>query len=378
VSAFLAKPPVGPRLNYADPLARGLAAAWLFNERGGTRIKNQAVLGYAGSDAGRYDGTVAGSDLQWGSALDGPILRPGSGTQSMTFGTITSGTTFSIAFRMRRTTTGAAYQTLLTESSNQGLWLRSGGLFTYYFGGDHTLGPTLAVGTLYDVVVSCNAGAMTMYVDGTPDAATVASVPSIGWTHSLNDPGGDSFVGDLHHLQVWVGRALTWQDANALRADPYRAFRFRRLPVPLHSSAATAYALAADAGSYTLTGSAAALKAARLLTAAAGAYTLTGSAATVRVARLLSAAAGAYVVTGQAAGLYKGRTLTAGAGSYGLSGGAAALKVARKIVANAGTYALTGSDATLIYTIVSTSGRVYILPATGRTFVLPDSDRSFP
>jgi hypothetical protein len=147
---------------------------------------------------------------------------------------------------------------------------------------------------------------------------------------------------------------------------------------PSPSAASTAYSLAAAAGSYALTGSAAALKAARLLAAAAGAYTLTGSAATVRVARLLSAAAGAYVVTGQAAGLYKGRTLTAGAGSYGLSGSAAALKAARKIVATAGTYALTGSDATLIYTIVSTSGRVYILPATGRTFVLPDSDRSFP
>lgn len=85
--------------------------------------------------------------------------------------------------------------------------------------------------------------------------------------------------------------------------------------------------LAADAGSYEVTGGAAGLRAGRLLGADAGSYAVTGAAADLRVGRRLGADAGAYAITGTAAGLVADRT----------------------IGANAGSYAVTGSDATLTY-----------------------------
>ena len=83
------------------------------------------------------------------------------------------------------------------------------------------------------------------------------------------------------------------------------------------------------------------------LTAAAGSYSLTGSAAGVRAARKLVAAAGSFALAGGATGLEKGFEVAADAGSYSLAGGAATLRVTRRVPADAGSYALTGSAAGL-------------------------------
>ena len=103
--------------------------------------------------------------------------------------------------------------------------------------------------------------------------------------------------------------------------------------------------LAAAAGSYSITGTAATLRRGKVLSAAAGSYAVTGTAATLRRARKTAAAAGSYSVTGTAAGVKRGRKTGAGAGSYSVTGTAAGVKRGRKTGAGAGSYSVTGTAA---------------------------------
>lgn len=124
----------------------------------------------------------------------------------------------------------------------------------------------------------------------------------------------------------------------------YRPHGFYTAP-----SATQAYTLAAESGSYALTGSAATLKAARMMAAASGAYALTGSAATLKRAFTMPAASGAYALTGSGADLRVTRNMNAEAGSYALTGSPAALRAARRLAAESGAYVLTGSPTDLIF-----------------------------
>lgn len=126
--------------------------------------------------------------------------------------------------------------------------------------------------------------------------------------------------------------------------------RWGRALTPIVLKAApTAYTLTASSGSFALTGTAATLKAGRVLSAASGTFTETGTAATLKAGRRLTAASGAFTETGTAATLKVGRLLSAASGTYTLTGTAATLKSARRLTAASGTYVLTGTDATLSY-----------------------------
>lgn len=120
----------------------------------------------------------------------------------------------------------------------------------------------------------------------------------------------------------------------------------------------TNYILTADAGSFTLSGTAAALEAGRYLAANAGSYTLTGQDVTFVVDRVLTAESGSFSLTGTDATLtYSGTTytLTADPGSYTLTGTDAALEAGRLLAASPGSYTLTGQDATLTRDAVLTA-----------------------
>lgn len=128
---------------------------------------------------------------------------------------------------------------------------------------------------------------------------------------------------------------------------------------------AGAYTLTADAGTFTLTGVEAGLRADRLLTAETDTFTLTGIDAGLRADRLLSAGTGSYTLTGVSAGLTRGYTLTAEVGSYTLTGVSAGLTVDRRLVAEPGTFTLTGQDASLrgpgdgLWTTIQRNSRLF-------------------
>ncbi len=110
---------------------------------------------------------------------------------------------------------------------------------------------------------------------------------------------------------------------------------------------ASGITLTADAGSYTITGTAATLRRARKVAAAAGSYAVTGTAASTKRGRKVGAAAGSYTVTGTAATLREAKKVIAAAGAYSVTGTAAALREAKKVGAEVGSYTVTGTDATL-------------------------------
>ncbi|KQZ25840.1 hypothetical protein ASD50_20675 [Mesorhizobium sp. Root552] len=158
-------------------------------------------------------------------------------------------------------------------------------------------------------------------------------------------------------------------------------------------SAGTAYTLTCDAGSFTIGGTAASLKAALNLTASAGAFAITGTAATLRAGYglpadagsfaiggtaaslkagfALAANAGTFVIAGTAAALRAGTVLSADAGAFVISGADAALKASRVLVAESGAFIWTGTDADLIDDTGTTS---YVLEAEPGSFQITGTD----
>lgn len=109
----------------------------------------------------------------------------------------------------------------------------------------------------------------------------------------------------------------------------------------------TNYSLTADAGSFALSGQAAALKADRRLTGNAGSFALSGQTAGLLYGRKVAAASGVFTFTGQDVAFRLGYGLTAAAGSFALTGQTATLTRTRHLVSDAGSFALSGQAATL-------------------------------
>ena len=128
--------------------------------------------------------------------------------------------------------------------------------------------------------------------------------------------------------------------------------------------------IAADSGSFAITGSAATLKLGHKISAAAGTYDITGSVASLEYGFKIIAGSGSYVLTGQDATLsyFSGIAISAGPGSFTLSGSDASLLIGRKIVASSGTFTITGSAAQIEY------GR--LLTAQGGAYTVTGSDAS--
>jgi hypothetical protein len=201
------------------------------------------------------------------------------------------------------------------------------------------------------------------------DAATVIELPQT--TDSTQTRGGAT--------DLW-GATWTVSEINAsgfgVRLQPsgqsnssYER-RVDHVEVTVHYTAAPAE-LAADPGSYAVTGSAAALEAQRELDADPGSYAVAGSpvemateggsAASLWVGRkdatggadtwgatLSSATRSAAVLVEVLAGELPGEfALDADPGSYAVSGAAAGLEAGRGLSADPGSYAVTGADAAL-------------------------------
>jgi hypothetical protein len=162
----------------------------------------------------------------------------------------------------------------------------------------------------------------------------------------------------------------------------------------LGRSIAAPRTLTADAGSFSLTGNAAALGTSRVLTASAGSFVLTGQDASLEASRVLScsagvftltgnqaalvkvgdyellANAGSFVLTGNAADLRATRVLSCSAGVFTLTGNAASLNLTRAIVASVGTFSLSGQAADLRATrVLTASAGAFVLTGNAATLV---------
>jgi hypothetical protein len=165
--------------------------------------------------------------------------------------------------------------------------------------------------------------------------------------------------------------------------------------------------IVADAGSFTLTGTAVSLELGRKITAGLGTFELTGTAASLERGLDINADTAAFTLTGADvtltyfsgifieveptsfeftptnAALEIGRKIVASTGTFSLSGTAALLEYGREIAAGSGAFALTGMDATLSATFppppfvrarvgaTSARSKATAASAKARTGVLP-------
>lgn len=136
------------------------------------------------------------------------------------------------------------------------------------------------------------------------------------------------------------------------------------------NAAGSTYTLSAAGGSYSYTGTAAALRATRELPAAGGTYALTGTAAQLRRGYTLTAASGSYAQAGTPTVLRVARTLSAAGGTYAQVGAAAVLRAARRLPAGSGNYTYDGTSAQLRY---SGAAATYTLTAAGGAYGLTGS-----
>lgn len=123
----------------------------------------------------------------------------------------------------------------------------------------------------------------------------------------------------------------------------------------------TGHTLAASGGSATATGTAATLKAERLITASNGAAAATGTSAGLIARRILSAAQGSASSAGASVSLRADRRLTAANTGVTATGASAALARGLRVSASSGAIIISGTAATLTY--AGTQLQVYALAA---------------
>ena len=243
-----------------------------------------------------------------------------------------------------------------------------------------------ASGTWYYVVAWHDSVANTINIcvnDGTPDSASYSAGVQDS-THQFEI--GRAFAAINRDIDGLVDEVGIWKRvlSGAEITELYNGGAGRDYTY-IAGGAGPNYTLAAALGTYTLTGQATGLEAARILTALQGSFgltgqdtallrgfylaseqgsfTLTGQAVGLLIARRLIAAQGSYGLTGQDVTLTytpdggPDYTLTADAGSYTLSGQAVSLIASRLLVAGAGAYVLTGQDASFLVSRLLAAGQ---------------------
>ena len=214
--------------------------------------------------------------------------------------------------------------------------------------------------TAVTVTLTTVSGDLVIKFDQRYDA--LENVPSLsaGWTNGAT--GGN--VDEGCRLS-YISATGTTQVCNS-EDESYSSIVAISIP-----EAATGYTIAADGGSFALTGDASNLEFGRLVGANAGSYTLTGADVTLTYTPIgnysITADGGSYTLTGDASNLEFGRLLSAEAGAYTLTGADALRDLS--MVALGGSYTLTGADVTLTY-----NGSGATLTAEAGVFTLTGAD----
>lgn len=373
-------------LNRDCDLARGLVAWFPGGPSGGNQVFDRSMLGRGNHGAfGTAPAWVPGKDggkeaLQFVSASSQYVECPAAAI---------TGHPCTIAAWVKPTTAAnfaLVNVTCLTTTTRITLEYRSGSVFRAgtvddgNTGGSATGTVTSAIGTWgHAVAVHTSVSSRSVYTNGgnvVSDSTALTTFTGLNRTmlgctyiNSARGTFSNSVIGEV---ALW-NRALNASEVFSLY-HPQTRWQLRYQPGRkkwfLGVSGGNAYTLTASAGSFSLSGQAATLKAARTLTcsagsfalsgqpaglavgrkvsAAAGAYTLSGQPSGLTVARRLTADAGSFTLSGQSAGLLKGRTLACSAGSFTLSGQVAGLAATRSVPAGAGSFSLSGQAAGLI------------------------------
>jgi hypothetical protein len=249
-----------------------------------------------------------------------------------------------------------------------------GGRALLYDGGVFDSSFSLTTGGRDVIVIIATATDYIWYINGVRTASgTGRAALSGNWfLRNIEGNNGEQVYSPLCAV---LPVAISEADAADISRRPDNVWQlFKKRPQILYFDVGGggATTLTADTGTFTLTGQAANLTAARKITADAGTFALTGQATNLLASRKLTSEAGTFALTGNAANLSKTTvgafTLTADTGTFTLTGQAAGLTAQRKVTADAGSFDLTGSAVILTFTPVSAIGVPANLTGT------PDTD----
>ena len=113
------------------------------------------------------------------------------------------------------------------------------------------------------------------------------------------------------------------------------------------------YTIAANNGSYAVTGQSASLLRSKVLSANNGSYAVTGQSANLLRSKALSGDYGVYTITGQSATLLRSKALSGDYGVYTITGQSATLSKGRFLLGDSGTYGVTGQNAVITYSSIT-------------------------
>lgn len=218
--------------------------------------------------------------------------------------------------------------------------------------GGSTGAGTMEIGRWHHVAGTYDQSSISVFLDGVFQASTAysAGLPTGSKQYSI---GSNLFTdgytqGQIDDVRVY-DRSLTRSEIAILATRRGVAYETYRTPVVRGFSGGGAYTIAADQGSFSLTGQDAGTLAARVVGGEQASFTLSGQNANLLRGLSVVSDVGTFALTGQAADLLATRTITADQGGFTLSGQDATLTylTAGSLAGDQGSFALAGQDAAL-------------------------------
>lgn len=239
MATYRAKPPKGALLNRADPLAKGLAGAWLFSEGAGLSVRDSA---------GSNHGTLTNGPT-WGSGPYGKLLTFDASNDYISIPARTellptTAVTFAAIVRLNAAVDFRCIAAAMTSYGNYGwnFMVSSTGFLRWEVdttGGIVTLNGTTSIVGSHALVAGTYDGANTrVYRDGKQENSSAltgtidyGSPPT--FVIGVRFPSEALYYWNGTQTAAWLwNRALTARDMRDLAADPFRMFRRRQVLAP--------------------------------------------------------------------------------------------------------------------------------------------------
>lgn len=240
------KPPIGAKLNYGHPLAKGLIGCWLFNEGSGNK-----VFDYSGNgNHGTITNVAAQSATSgWNAGPDGAaLLFDGSNDtalipESLTlspecitvfervkFNAFTN--TFNSLWTKQKTSSPYGSAHLVKNTGKIALYIRDTAVTDYHYDGTGT--HTLSTGQWYNLSFTYDKQKAIGYVNCEVDGIINAAGKGLSVVSTTTDFNGSTayasrcFNGLLSEVLIY-NRALSAAEIAYLNAFPYCMFDFQNM-----------------------------------------------------------------------------------------------------------------------------------------------------
>lgn len=229
---------IGQAPDPTHPLSVDLAVSWLFND--GTDISPATTAANGGSTGATHnitmDYTASANNYTWianGSTWDLQVRAPNPEAPLLIANDLVLGTTWSWDFKYFSPFGGNSVPLVLGNVSAGQIFISTTTNSTNacnpnirFNNTNHDLGLSNPHGTTYHIVLSSDAGNVSVYINGTFQGI-LTGIPSITADRLFTNTLGahsQSLVANAVFMRVWIGRALTASEAESLTLNPYDVY----------------------------------------------------------------------------------------------------------------------------------------------------------